>query len=81
MDIGQIDKKVIDKNDECRIVPTIVPNQILRNVRHERACHILKGTVAKCEGCGQIFTTSKLIWNSIQNWIKYLDYNLLCPNF
>ncbi len=58
IDSAQDDKEVIDG---YRIMPTIVLNQTLRNMRYESACHILKGTVAKCEGCGQRFTTSKLI--------------------
>jgi hypothetical protein len=80
-DINQHDKDTSDHHDGCRIIPSIVPNQTLRNMRHERACHILKGTVAKCEGCGQIFTSSRLIWNAIHNWIKNLDCNPFCPNF
>ena len=42
-------------------------------MRHERACHMLKRVVAKCEGCGQNFTTSKLIWNAIGNLITILE--------
>jgi hypothetical protein len=81
LNIFDNDNNVMEKNDGCRIMPTLVPNQTLRNMRHERGYHILKGTVANCECCGQIFTTSKLIWNSIQNWIKHLVCNPVCPNF
>ncbi len=36
----------------CQIVPSVVHNQVLRNMRHQRYCHILKGFVGKCDGCG-----------------------------
>ncbi len=33
----------------CRIIPKIVPDQTLRNMRHERICHMLRGVIAKCD--------------------------------
>jgi hypothetical protein len=35
----------------CRIIPSVVPDQTIRNMRHQRHCHMLKGVIAKCEGC------------------------------
>ena len=32
-----------------RIIPKVVPDQTLRNMRHERICHMLKGVIAKCD--------------------------------
>lgn len=52
-------------NSLCRIIPSAVPDQTIRNIRHERYCHMLKGVVAKCDGCNQIFTSQKLIWNAV----------------
>ena len=59
----------------CQIVPSVVHNQVLRNMRHQRYCHILKGFVGKCDGCGQNFTSSNLIWNAVKNWKAKLDNN------
>jgi hypothetical protein len=39
-------------------------------MRHERLCHILKGAVAKCDSCSQTFTSQKLVWNAIGNWVQ-----------
>jgi hypothetical protein len=60
-------------NSTCQIVPSVVQNQILRNLRHQRYCHILKGLVGKCDGCGENFTSSNLIWNAVKNWKAKLD--------
>jgi hypothetical protein len=50
----------------CRILPTVVPDQTLRHMRHKKGSHILKGYVARCEGCHQQFDTKTLIWNAIK---------------
>ncbi len=46
---GQRHKKKGEKLDcsdsTCKIVPSVVQNQILQNMRHQRYCHILKGFV------------------------------------
>ena len=42
-------------------------------MRHQRYCHILKGFVGKCDGCGESFTSSNLIWNAVKNWKSKLD--------
>jgi len=55
---------------KCRILPTVVPNQTLQNMRHERLYHILKGTVAKCDRCSRTFTSQELVWNAIGNWVQ-----------
>ncbi len=52
----------------CRIVPTLVPDQTQRNMQHKKGTQILKGTIARWEGCKQQFTTSTLIWKAIDKW-------------
>jgi len=47
-------------------------NQTIRNMRHERLCHMLKGVIAKCDGCNKTFTSRELIWNAIVNWVGKL---------
>jgi hypothetical protein len=48
-------------NTSCRIITTVVPNQTLQNMRHERLCHILQGAVAKCDSCSRTFTSQELL--------------------
>jgi len=57
----------------CRIIPKVVPDQTLRNMRHERICHMLKGGIAKCDGCNKIFTSKESIWNAVMNWVGKLN--------
>jgi hypothetical protein len=61
-----------DPNSLCRIIPSVVPDQTIRNMRHQRLCHMLKGIKAKCEGCNQTFTSQKIIWNAVDNWVDKL---------
>jgi len=68
-------EKLDCSNSTCQIVPSVVHKQVLRNMRHQRYCHILKGFVGKCDGCGQNFTSSNLIWNAVKNWKAKLDNN------
>ena len=68
---GNIITSISKQNDSdhvCRILPIVVPDQTLRNMRHKKGSHILKGTIARCEGCKQQFTTSTLIGNAIDKW-------------
>jgi len=60
-------------NSLCRIIPKVVPDQTLRNMRHERICHMLKGVIAKCDGCNKSFTSKELIWNAVMNWVRKLN--------
>jgi hypothetical protein len=53
----------------CRILPKVVPDQTLRNMRHERICHTLKGVTTKCDGCNKSFTSKELIWSTVVNWV------------
>jgi hypothetical protein len=66
----------------CRIIPTVVPDQILRNMRHERIFHMLKGVIAKCDGCNKSLTRKELIWNAVMNWVRKLNQQqvLILPN-
>jgi hypothetical protein len=57
----------------CRIIPKVVPDQTLRNMRRERICHMLKGVIAKCDGCNKSFTSKELIWNAVMNWVRKLN--------
>jgi hypothetical protein len=41
------EKKAEEATSLCRIIPKVVPDQTLRNMRHERICHMLKGVIAK----------------------------------
>ncbi len=55
--------KIIDKNAHlCRIVPAVVPSQTLRNLRHERGCHLLKGIVAKCPLNASILASTLVLY-------------------
>jgi len=69
--------KSIDEGShvQCRIIPTIVPNQTLRNMRHEKICHMLNGVIGRCENCGETFTSPKIIWNAVRNWVKKNGYD------
>jgi hypothetical protein len=53
----------------------VVPDQTLRNMRHKKGAHILKGMIARCERCNQHFDTNTLIWNAITK----LNNKLLDP--
>jgi hypothetical protein len=66
-------EKLDCSDSTCKIVPSVVQNQILQNMRHQRYCHILKGLVGKCDGCGENFTSLNLIWNAVKNWKAKLD--------
>jgi len=39
----------------CHVVPTSICTANLKKMRHIRCCHILKGVVGRCEGCGKDF--------------------------
>jgi hypothetical protein len=67
----------------CRIIPSVVPDQTIRNMRHQRHCHMLKGVIAKCEGCNETFTSQKIIWNAVDNWVDKLHHQgvSIFPNF
>jgi hypothetical protein len=68
---GNIITSISKQNDSdqlCRILLAVFPDQTLRNMRHKKGSHILKGTIGRCEGCKQQFTTSTLIWNAIDRW-------------
>jgi hypothetical protein len=54
---GENLSKQNDLDKIFRIVPTAVRDQTLRNMQHIKGTHILKGTIARCEGCKQQFTT------------------------
>jgi hypothetical protein len=43
----KIGKETEEAISLCRIIPKVVPDQTLRNMRHERICHMLKGVIAK----------------------------------
>jgi hypothetical protein len=61
----------------CRIIPKVVPDQTLRNMRHERICHMLKGVIAKSDGCNKTFKSKELIWNIIMKWVAKLNQQQL----
>jgi hypothetical protein len=42
-------------------------------MQHKKGCHILKGTIARCEGCNQQFDMNNLIWNAIGKWNNKLQ--------
>jgi hypothetical protein len=62
-----------DLKSLCRIIPKVVSDQTPRNMRHERICHMLKGVIAKCDGCNKSFTSKELIWNAVVNWVRKLN--------
>jgi len=66
-------KETEEATSFCRIIPKVVPHQTLINMRHERICHMLKGVIAKCDGCSKTFTSKELILNAIVNWVEKLN--------
>jgi hypothetical protein len=44
-------------------------------MRHKRCCHAFKGFIGKCEGCGENFTTNKIIWNAVKLWCSQNNDN------
>jgi hypothetical protein len=58
---------------QCRITPKVFPEQTLRNMRHERISHMLKGVIAKYDGCNKSFTSKELFWNAVKNWVGKLN--------
>ena len=34
---------------------------------------MLKGVIAKCDGCNKSFTSKELIWNAVKNWVRKLN--------
>jgi hypothetical protein len=34
---------------------------------------MLKGVIAKCDGCNKSFTSKELVWNTIVNWVRKLN--------
>jgi hypothetical protein len=67
-DMQQSGNKQTDIKLFCRLLPTPVCKKNLIQMRHERICHVLKGFIGKCEGCGEKFTTNRIIWNAIELW-------------
>jgi hypothetical protein len=66
-------KETEEATSLCRIMPKVVPDQTLKNIRHKRICHMLKGVIAKCDGCNKTFTSKELIWNAVVNWVEKLN--------
>jgi hypothetical protein len=77
---GQIDTVTCSKK-VSRILPTPVCKNNLLCMRHERTCHVFKGFVGKCAVCGERFTTSKLIWNTIKLWNDQCSVKSCQPYF
>jgi len=69
----KIGKETEEAISLCRIIPKVVPDQTLRNMRHERICHMLKGVIAKCDGCNKTFTGKECIWNAVMNCVEKLN--------
>ncbi len=57
------------------LIPFSVVKSNIMNTIPVPHCHILKGFVGKCDGCGENFTSSNLIWNAVKNWKAKLDNN------
>jgi hypothetical protein len=34
---------------------------------------MLKGVIAKCDGCNKLFTSKELSWNAFVNWVRKLN--------
>jgi hypothetical protein len=45
----------------CILLPTPVCKRNLMQMTHIRTCHVYKGFIGKCAGCGKKITTNRII--------------------